>query len=100
MLISRTPLRLSFCGGGSDFPDFYEKEGGGVLSTTINKYLYVILNPSFEDRIHISYSKKETCKVVDEIKHELVRECMKKIGVERGVEITTMADVPSEGTGL
>lgn len=100
MLISRTPLRISFAGGGSDFPEFYEKEGGGVISTTIDKYIYVLVNKSFSDRIHVSYSKKETCKYVDEVKHDLVRECMKKVGITGGIEITTMADVPSEGTGL
>ncbi len=100
MLISKTPLRISFAGGGTDFPEFYLNEGGGVISTTINKYIYVIVNPSFSDRIHVSYSKKETCKTVDEVKHDLVREAMKKAGVSRGIEITTMADIPSEGTGL
>lgn len=100
MIISRTPLRISFAGGGTDFPDFYSKDGGGVISTTIDKYIYVIVNKSFSDRIHVSYSKKETCKYVDEIKHDLVRCAMQTVGIEGGIEITTMADVPSEGTGL
>lgn len=100
MIISRTALRISLAGGGTDFPDFYRKEGGAVLSTTINKYIYVIVNKSFSDRIHVSYSKKETCNHVDGVKHELVREAMKMVGIKGGIEITTMADVPSEGTGL
>lgn len=100
MIVSKTPLRVSFAGGGTDLPAFYEREDGEVVSTAIDKYIYVIVNKSFGDRIHVSYSKKETVYDVDEIHHDLVRESMKKAGIRNGIEITTMADVPSEGSGL
>jgi D-glycero-alpha-D-manno-heptose-7-phosphate kinase len=100
MLITRTPLRISFAGGGTDFPAFYEKEGGGVISTSIDKYIYVILNRTFDGRVIVNYSKREICSTAHEVKHDLVREAMRKAGVLDGVEITTMADIPSEGTGL
>jgi D-glycero-alpha-D-manno-heptose-7-phosphate kinase len=100
MIITRTPLRISFAGGGTDFPDFYRAEEGAVISAAIDKYIYVIVKKRFDDLIHVSYSKKETCHHVDEIQHDLVREAMRKTGVTCGVEIATMADIPSEGSGL
>jgi D-glycero-alpha-D-manno-heptose-7-phosphate kinase len=100
MVISRTPLRISFAGGGTDIRSFYELEHGVVVSSAIDKYIFVIVKRRFDDRIYINYSKKEIVDSVDEIKHELVREAMKKTGVLKGVEITTLADIPSEGTGL
>jgi len=100
MLITQTPLRISLAGGGTDLPDYYRRHGGAVVSGAIDKYLYVILNSRFDDQIYISYSKKEIVDVVDDIRHELVREAMKKAEVDRGVEIAIMADIPSEGCGL
>lgn len=100
MIISRTPLRVSFAGGGTDIPSFYELEGGAVVSTAIDKYVYVIVKQRFDKKIYINYSKKEIVDSVDEIGHGLVRETMKKTGVLEGVEITTLADIPSEGSGL
>jgi D-glycero-alpha-D-manno-heptose-7-phosphate kinase len=100
VVISQTPLRISFVGGGTDLKSFYHKEDGMVLSTAIDKYVYVIVKGRFDEKIYINYSVKEIVEDTSEIKHELVREAMKKAGVESGVEITTLADVPSEGSGL
>ena len=100
MIVVRTPLRISFIGGGSDLKSFYEKHEGMVISSTIDKYVYVIVKERFDDLIYINYSRKEIVERVDDIKHDLVRESMKITGVDRGVEITTLADVPSEGSGL
>ncbi len=100
MIIVRTPLRVSFLGGGTDFPEHYRKHGGAVISTAINKYIYVIVKQRFDDMIYVNYSKKEIVDSVTELEHELVREAMRVTGVEKGVEITTLADVPSSGTGL
>jgi len=100
MVISQTPLRISFAGGGTDLKAFYSHEDGEVTSSTIDKYVYVIVKERFDDLIYINYSKKEIVESVDEIKHDLVREAMKLAGVEKGVEITTLADVPSGGSGL
>jgi len=101
MIITQTPLRISFFGGGTDFKDYYRLDkGGAVLSTAIDKCIYVIIKKRFDDKIYINYSRKEIIDSVDEIRHDLVRESMRKTGIEKGVEITTLADVPSEGTGL
>lgn len=100
MIITQTPLRISFAGGGTDFADFYKAEGGCVLSTAIDKYIYVIIKERFDDRIRIGYSRTEMVDSIDEIEHELVRECLRLTGIESGVEISTMADIPSEGSGL
>lgn len=100
MIVSQTPLRISFVGGGTDLKSFYGSEDGMVLSTAIDKYIYVIVKERFDDKIYINYSIKEIVDNVSEIKHQLVREAMKKVGVEKGVEITTLADIPSEGSGL
>jgi len=100
MIISRTPLRVSFFGGGTDFPQWYEKHGGAVLSTAIDKYIYVIVKKRFDDKIVLHYTKTEICDRVDEIQHDYIREAMRMCGVKEGVEITTLADIPSEGTGL
>lgn len=101
MIITQTPFRISFVGGGTDFPDFFREHGGGVLSSAIDKYVYVIVQKRyFDDLIYVNYSKKEIADEVDKIEHELVREAMKKTGVLKGVEITTVADIPIAGTGL
>ncbi len=99
MIISKTPLRISFAGGGSDLPAYYRNEVGKVISTSINKYVYVILKERFDDMIYINYSKKEIVDSVENIEHELVRETMKKTGIKNGIEITTLSDIPS-GSGL
>jgi D-glycero-alpha-D-manno-heptose-7-phosphate kinase len=100
MVISQTPLRISLLGGGTDLKAFYEAEDGCVVSSTIDKYVYVIVKQRFDDRIVLNYSQKEIVKRVDEIRHDLIRESMMKTGTEKGVEITTLADIPSEGSGL
>ncbi|MBO8132138.1 MAG: GHMP kinase [Candidatus Marinimicrobia bacterium] len=100
MIISQTPLRISFVGGGTDLEDFWKLEDGKVLSTAIDKYIYVIVKERFDDLIYINYSRKEIIEDVSQIKHDLVREAMRTTGVEKGVEITTLADIPSEGSGL
>ena len=100
MIISQTPLRISFVGGGTDLEDFWKFEDGKVLSTSIDKYIYVIVKERFDDLICINYSKREIVRDVSQIKHDLVREAMRIVGVTKGVEITTLADIPSEGSGL
>lgn len=100
MIISRTPLRMSFVGGGSDLPAYYQQYGGAVVSTAIDKYIYVTVNHKFDQSIRISYSKTEEVQQIADIKHQLVRECLKFLNIEGGIEITTIADVPSKGTGL
>ena len=99
-IISRTPLRMSFVGGGSDLPSFYRKHGGAVVSTAINKFVYITLNDKFDHRIRVSYSRTEEADTVAEVQHPLVREAMKMLDVKGGIEITSVADIPSKGSGL
>ena len=100
MIISRTPLRMSFAGGGSDLPAYYREHPGAVLSTAIDKYVYVTVNPKFDAQIRLSYSRTEEVRTVAKVKHPLVRESLKLTGISGGVEITSIADIPSRGTGL
>lgn len=100
MIIARTPLRLSFVGGGSDMKAFYQQAEGQVLSAVMDKFIYVIVKERFDDQIYINYSQKECVGHVDEIQHDLVREAMRLTGIENGIEITTLADIPSSGSGL
>ncbi|MDP8261803.1 MAG: hypothetical protein P9M13_00690 [Candidatus Ancaeobacter aquaticus] len=100
MIISRTPLRISFAGGGTDFKDYYRKSGGAVVSTSIDKYVYITVNKKFDQRIRVSYSKTEITDRVSQLQHDLVRECLRYLKIKGGVEITSIADIPSEGTGL
>lgn len=100
MIISRTPLRMSFVGGGSDLPVFYRKFGGAVVSTAINQFVYLTLNKKFDQKIRVSYSKTEEASTVAQVKHPLVREGLKLLGLDGGLEITSIADIPARGTGL
>ncbi len=100
MVISQTPLRISLVGGGTDLKSFYHAEDGMVVSSAIDKYVYVIVKERFDEKIYINYSQKEIVDNVIEIRHDLVREAMRITGVLKGVEITTLADIPSEGSGL
>ncbi|MFQ5603410.1 MAG: GHMP kinase [bacterium] len=101
MIISQTPLRISFAGGGTDLSVFYKEEEGWVISSSIDKYVYVIIKERFDDKIYVNYSKnQEIVDSVDEIQHDLVREAMLRAGIVNGVEISTLADIPSEGSGL
>lgn len=100
MIISKTPLRISFVGGGSDIESFYLKSAGAVVSTAIDKYIYITVNKKFDNHIRVSYSKTEEVKQVDEIEHKLVKEILKFHKIKGGVEITSIADIPSRGTGM
>lgn len=100
MIITRTPFRVSFAGGGSDLRDFYSRNSyGSVVSAAIRKYMYIVIHPYFHKKIRIKYSKTEDVENVDEIKHPIVRECLKRVQIEKGIEIASFADVPA-GTGL
>lgn len=100
MIISRTPLRVSFAGGGSDLPAYYLHEPGAVVSTAIDKYIYINVNQKFDEHIRASYSITEIVESVDALKHDLIREGLKATGIEKGVEITSISDIPSYGTGM
>src|SRR3990167_4837248 len=100
MIITATPLRISLLGGNTDFPKYFKKYGGAVLTATIDKYVYCIVKERFDDLIYINYSIKEKVSKVEDIKHDLVREAMKLVGVDKGIEITFLSDIPSEGSGL
>lgn len=100
MIISQTPLRMSFVGGGSDLPSFYRRHGGAVVSTAIDKYVYVSANPKFDGGIRLAYSRTEEVERLDQIEHRLFRAAFESLGVSGGVEVTTTADIPSRGTGL
>lgn len=100
MIITKTPFRLSFVGGGSDIPSYYREYGGAVLSTSIDKFVYLTLNKRFDHSIRVSYSQTEEVETVDQIQHRLVKAVLTKLGIDGGLEITSMADVPSRGSGL
>lgn len=99
MIISKTPFRMSFIGGGTDRPEFYQKQQGAVISTAIDKYVYITVNTRFDETIRVSYSKTEIVSKLNELQHTRFREAMRMVGVTQGVEITSIADVPA-GTGL
>lgn len=99
MIITRTPLRISFAGGGTDLPGFYRRYGGAVVSMAIDKYIYVTVNEKFDGRIRLSYSQTENVDNADELQHDLVRELLKLMKMD-GVEITMVSDIPGSGTGL
>lgn len=100
MIITKTPLRMSFVGGGSDLPIFYRKFGGAVVSTAIDKFVYITVNKKFDNRIRIAYSRVEEPASVAKIRHPLVRESLKLTGIQGGIEIMSIADIPAKGTGL
>lgn len=100
MIISRTPLRISFAGGGSDLPAFYRQEPGAVVSMAINKYIYITVNPKFDHKIRASYSRTEMVDTVGQLQHELIREALQLVEIEGAIEITSISDIPSQGTGL
>jgi D-glycero-alpha-D-manno-heptose-7-phosphate kinase len=96
MIITRTPFRISFAGGGSDLPPYYNRRPGAVLSTAIDKYIYLAVKEHFGNTFRVSYSRTELVNTVDEIEHPIVRECLKYVGLTRGLEIVSMADLPSQ----
>lgn len=99
MIISRTPLRISFAGGGTDIKTFYKNEIGAVVSAAINQYVYITVHPCFYKKFLLHYSKMEIVDTVNEIKHPIIREALKLLKIKKGLEITCVADVPA-GTGL
>ncbi len=100
MIITQTPLRVSFAGGGTDFPEYFDAHEGYVVNAAIDKFAFVIVTARYDEKIKVNYSQRELVDHVDEIKHELVREAMRVTGMARGVEVTLLADIPSEGSGL
>lgn len=102
LIISKTPLRISFFGGGTDFEEYYSKKNGVVISAAIDKYVYVVLKPWLSDAIRVSYSNGEIMENVDHIKHNLIREALKFLKIKGGLEISYLSDIPigSNGTGL
>lgn len=99
VIISQTPYRVSFAGGGTDLPAFYEREPGAVLSLTLKHHIYVTVSPAFEDVIRVAYSKTITAKTVDEVRHTIIREALRMTELGTHIEITTIGDVPA-GTGM
>ena len=100
MIVSKTPLRMSFVGGGSDMPAYYQKDAGAVVSTTIDKYMYITIGQKFSGDIRINYSKIEQVNNIKDITHPLVRESLSLLEIKGGIEITSIADIPSKGSGL
>ena len=100
MIIVQTPLRISFFGGGTDFSSFFMQEGGCVLSSAIDKYIYVTVKERFDTKLRIGYTQTEMVDGIDEIQHELIREALRTTKIQNGIEVTTMGDIPSEGSGL
>ena len=100
MIIVQTPLRISFFGGGTDFPSFFMEEGGCVLSSAIDKYIFVTVKERFDQKLRIGYTQTEMVDSIDQIQHELIRESLRQTGISSGIEVTTMGDIPSEGSGL
>ena len=100
MIITRTPFRVTLGGGGTDLASYYSKYGGFIFSFTLDKYMYINLKRAFtDDLIRIKYNQSETVSDLDEIEHDIARECLKKVGLSKGIEISSMADIPS-GSGL
>jgi D-glycero-alpha-D-manno-heptose-7-phosphate kinase len=100
VIIVQTPLRISFFGGGTDFPSFFMEEGGCVLSSAIDKYIFVSVKERFDNKLRVGYTQTEMVDSVDEIQHELIREALRMTGIRASIEVTTMGDIPSEGSGL
>lgn len=101
MIITRTPLRVSFAGGGTDLPDYYRTHGGGAVATAaIDRYIHVLVNDKFDRSIRVAYSRTENVDGLEALQHGLVREAMRLTGVTEAIELHTIADIPGEGTGL
>lgn len=95
MIIVQTPLRVSFFGGGTDFPTYFMAEGGCVLTSAIDKYIFVTIKKRFDPKLRIGYTQTEMVDHVSQVQHELIREALCKTGIKQGVEISTMGDIPS-----
>jgi D-glycero-alpha-D-manno-heptose-7-phosphate kinase len=96
MIITRTPFRISFAGGGSDLPAYYAQEPGAVLSVAISKYMYLTVKRRFGGTYRVSYSKTEICDSQADLEHPIVKECLKSTGVDSGLEIVSIADLPAQ----
>jgi D-glycero-alpha-D-manno-heptose-7-phosphate kinase len=96
MIITRTPFRISFAGGGSDLPAFYSQEPGTVLSVAIDRYMYLTVKERFGNTFRVSYSQTEICESRDDIQHPIVRECLASLEIDRGLEIVSIADLPAQ----
>ena len=100
MIITRTPFRVTLGGGGTDLPAYYKKHGGFIFSAGLDKYMFIAVNrPMVDDLIRLKYSKTEMVEKLDDIKHEIPREALRMMGIEKGIEISSIADI-SAGTGL
>jgi D-glycero-alpha-D-manno-heptose-7-phosphate kinase len=100
MIITRSPLRISLGGGGTDLPSYYREHGGFLVAAAIDKYVYIAVHATFSPRILLKYSKLEEVQSIDEIEHPIIREAMRSVGMTNpGIEIASMADIPA-GTGL
>jgi D-glycero-alpha-D-manno-heptose-7-phosphate kinase len=100
MVVSQTPLRLSFVGGGTDFASFYTLHKGQVISGTIDKYIYVIVKKRFDDLIVLHYTENEIVENVADIKHDIIKAALQHVGIQKGIEIITLADITAKGSGL
>ena len=100
MIITRTPLRITFTGGGSDIPSYFHKYEGHCINATIDKYVYVLVKKRFDNKIYLKYSENEVVDKVDDIKHDFTREALKFLKIDYGLEIINWADIPTRGTGL
>jgi D-glycero-alpha-D-manno-heptose-7-phosphate kinase len=99
MIISKTPLRISFVGGGTDISDYYKRGYGAVVSAAIDRYIYVTVHERFDSSIRVSYTKTEIVEHVDDLEHEIINACLQRLGVRNGIEITTIGEIPA-GAGL
>jgi|10_taG_2_1085330.scaffolds.fasta_scaffold71086_2 D-glycero-alpha-D-manno-heptose-7-phosphate kinase len=101
LVMSRTPLRISFTGGGSDFSSYYMRKGYGcVISSAIDKYIYIVLHNRYDKLIRASYSKTEVVNTLDKLKHELIRESLRTFNIDNSIEVVSVSDVTGQGTGL
>jgi D-glycero-alpha-D-manno-heptose-7-phosphate kinase len=100
MIMSRTPLRASFVGGGSDLPAFFEREPGATVSTAIDKYIYVMIARDFDGGIRVSHSETEHVERAEDVTHDLIRTGLELTGIDAAIDITSVSDIPSRGSGL
>jgi len=100
LIISKSPLRISYFGGSTDIFSYYRKFGGKILGSAIDKFTYAFVHPRYDNKICVGYTKQETVDSIEEIQHDLVREAARLTGMKNGFEVKTLADIPSEGSGL